>query len=98
MEDGFFSDALEKENIAVVIPNSAERQEMQNIHEELMKNVITRQAKDYFRNLMVKYKEVDAVIIACSEWRLIADPNNSPLPVIDTLHLQCEAAVEFSLS
>lgn len=97
MEDGFFSNSLKNES-AVIIPNQEERNQMKNIHEELMQNNVTDNAKKYFYQLIKKYHEVDAVILACSEWRLVVHAENSPLPVVDTLDLQCRAAVEYSIS
>lgn len=97
MEDGFFSDGLRQEGLTIVIPNETERNEMQSIHEELMRDLISEKSKNYFKNLINKYKNLDAVVIACSEWNLVVNAENSSLPLIDTLYLQCAAAVEYSL-
>lgn len=98
MEDGFFSDKLEQQNITVVIPDQMERNEMQNIHNDLMKNIVTETAKHFFKSLITKYQELDAVVIACSEWGLVINSNDSQLPIIDTVNLQCIAAVEYALN
>lgn len=97
MEDGFFSDALTQRGITVTIPREIERNEIQKIHSDLKQSIVSGYAKKYFENLIIKYSDVDAIVLGCSELGLIIDSNNSSLPIIDPVHLQCFRAVEYAL-
>lgn len=39
---------------------------MQNIHKKLIGNIVTSDAKNYFKNLIEKYQEIDAAVLALS--------------------------------
>ncbi|MCA0253860.1 MAG: amino acid racemase [Proteobacteria bacterium] len=97
MEDGFFARELEQEGISVIVPDKIEREEMQQIYSQLMRDVISEYAKKYFKSLVEKYKNLDAVILGCSEFALILNSNNSSMSIIDPIYLQCSAAVEHAL-
>ena len=98
MEDGFFTKILQDYGIKVVIPDQQERDEMQKIHsQELTNNVVTEQSKAYFANIIQQHPECQAVVLGCTEYPLLINPENSALPIIDPVQLQCEAAVNFAL-
>lgn len=98
MEDGFFAKILEDNGIQVEIPNANERNKMQEIHAELMHNVVTQASRDYFSNLIANHKNLDAVILGCTEYPLIVDQNNSMLPIVDPVRLQAVTAVNYALA
>nr|WP_253308578.1 aspartate/glutamate racemase family protein [Rickettsia endosymbiont of Ceutorhynchus assimilis] len=98
LEDGFFAKTLEQKGIHVIIPNQEERDEMQRIQSELMQNIITTEARDYFGNLITAYKDVNAVVLGCTEYPLVVDQNNSILPIIDPVYLQATYAIDYALS
>ena len=98
MEDGFFAKKLEKSGIQVVIPNQEEREEIQRIHGELMQNAVTQDSRNYFRDLISKHKDLEAVVLGCTEFTLVVDQKNSLLPIIDPVHLQALHAVNYALS
>jgi len=98
MEDGFFTKKLEQCGIEVVVPNQDERNEMQRIHEELMQNSVNEDSKNYFRDLIIKHKKLDAVVLGCTEYPLVINQNNSALPIIDPVYLQASCAVDYALS
>lgn len=97
MEDGFFSDALTQRGITVTIPTEIDRNEIQKIHSELTQSILSGYAKKYFENLIKRYSNVDAIVLGCSELGLVIDSNNSSIPVIDPVNLQCSCAVEYAL-
>ena len=99
MEDGFFAQKLEEHGITVIIPDLPQRNEMHRIHnEELMQNIVTPEAKKYFQDLISQHKDVDAVIVGCTEYPLVFTQENSPLPLINPVVLQGKAAVAFALA
>lgn len=97
MEDGFFAKILEDNGIQVEIPNTQERNKMQEIHAELMHNVVTTESRDYFSNLIANHKDLNAVILACTEYPLVVDHDNSILPIVDPVYLQAVSAVNYAL-
>jgi len=97
MEDGFFSKILEDNGIQVEIPNEHERNKMQEIHNELMHNVVIQESRDYFSNLITSHKDLDAVILGCTEYPLVVDHDNSILPIVDPVYLQAITAVNYAL-
>lgn len=98
MEDGFFSKKLELNDIEVVIPSQEERAEMHRIHEKLMHNIVDEESRNYFRDLIGKNKDCEAVILGCTEYPLLVNQNNSALPIIDPVILQATHAVDFALA
>lgn len=97
MEDGFFATKLEQNCIEVIIPNQKERGEMQKIHDKLMQNIVSEDSKTYFRDLILKHQNLDAVVLGCTEYPLVVSRDNSALPIIDPVCLQTSAAVDFAL-
>ncbi len=98
MEDGFFAKILENHGIEVVIPKLPERDNMQKIlSEELIHNIVIQKSKDYFSSLIAAHPGCQAVVLGCTEFPLLVDSNNSMLPIINPVELQCAAAVEFAL-
>ncbi len=97
MEDGFFSKILEDNGIQVEIPTAHEQDKMQKIHVELMHNVVTQESRDYFSNLITQYKNLDAVVLGCTEYPLVVNNENSILPVVDPVTLQSISAVNYAL-
>lgn len=98
MEDGFFAKNLENAGIDVVIPTQNERNILHEIHDQLMVNCITIEAREYFRMLILKHNDLDAVILGCTEYPLVVDETNSALPIIDPVNLQTASAVNFALT
>jgi aspartate racemase len=97
MEDGFFSKILEDNDMQVEIPKEHERNKMQEIHNELMHNIVTQESRDYFSNLIASHKNLDAVILGCTEYPLVVDHDNSILPIVDPVYLQAITAVNYAL-
>lgn len=98
MEDGFFANILEDHGIHVDIPNHQERQQMNDIHAELMHNVVTQESRDFMSQLIAKCQGLDAVILGCTEYPLVVNQQNSVLPIVDPVILQVQAAVNFALA
>ncbi|MFZ4115490.1 MAG: aspartate/glutamate racemase family protein [Chthoniobacterales bacterium] len=98
LEDGFFAKKLEQSNIVVTIPNHKEREEIHQIHGELVKDVINEKSKKFFSDLIASYQELDAVILGCTELPLVVQQENSLLPIIDPIRLQTRVAVDDALA
>jgi aspartate racemase len=97
MEDGFFAKILENNGIQFEIAHAHERNKMQKIHAELMHNIVIQASRDYFSNLIAKHKDLDGVILGCTEYPLVVDHDNSILSIVDPVYLQAVAAVNHAL-
>lgn len=98
MKNGFFAKKLENAGIEIVLPSHEERLILKGIHAELAKNQVTHEAREYCRKLLLKYNDVDAVILGCTEYPLAIDATNSVLPILDPVRLQTAAAVNYALA
>ena len=98
LEDGFFAKKLEQHEIKVTIPNQTEREEIHKIHNELKMDIITEKSKFFLSDLIASHKNLDAVVLGCTELPLVVHQENSLLPIIDPILLQTGAAVDFVLA
>lgn len=98
MKDGFFEKTLQQKGIVVSIPNEHDRKVMQEIHDELMHNIVTDVSRTFFSNLIKKHQHLDAVILGCTEYPLVVDQINSVLPIVNPVTLQIKLAVDYALA
>lgn len=98
LDDGFFAKILEQNGITVVIPNQEEREIFQKIHAQLMQNIVTQDSRNYMEALILRNKDLDAVILGCTEYPLVVDKSNSILPIVNPVVLQAASAVNYVLS
>lgn len=97
LDDGFFTEKLEKNGIQVTLPSPTDRIKIQEIHDELMENTVTETSKAYFRDLIASHKDLDAVVLGCTEFSLLVDQADSVLPLINPLYLQATCAIDYAL-
>lgn len=97
LEDGYFTQSLSQHGIEVTIPEAEDRGRISAINLELGQNKVTQESRDYFKDLVKKYKDLDAVVVACTELPIVIDETNSCLPIIDPVPLQVQAALDFAL-
>ena len=93
MEDDFFTGRLREAGLDVIVPNAEERAEVQEIQTQLAAGTADPRQRAYFRNLIACYPQCQAVVLACTELPLAIDAASAGKPVIDTIELQCRAAV-----
>jgi aspartate racemase len=97
MENGFYHAKLEKYGFNITTPSEEERNEIQRItQEELSKEKFTAESKQWFQELIKKYP-CDAVVVGCTELPMIIKQEDYDVPILNTLDLHCEKAVNFSL-
>ena len=97
MEDGFYHRGLEKFGLAVSTPGSADRGDIQAIQSQLAKGVMRPEFRDYFRSLVARYPENDAVVLGCTELPLAMAQADYGVPLLNPTQLQCQAAFEYAL-
>ncbi|HBI16768.1 MAG: Aspartate racemase [Candidatus Moranbacteria bacterium GW2011_GWF2_34_56] len=97
MENGFYHINLEKYEMNISIPSEEERNEIQRItQEELAKEKFTDESKEWFQEIIAKYP-CDAVVVGCTELPMIIKQEDYDIPILNTLELHCQKAVNFSL-
>ena len=92
-----YPDILDNNGIECVRPSDSQQDKMNNIiMDELVAGRFDNQSIQYFIDVISGFKEqgCDAVILGCTEIPLIINPNNSPLPVLDSTRLLARAALK----
>lgn len=97
MEDGFFARYFEAKSIQVVIPNSRDRAAIQEMQSHIALNTASSDYYGIFASILESYKDVDSVVLACTELPLFINEGNSPKPIINPMECQCDAALNFIL-
>ena len=94
MEDNFYKKRLAKFNIKSTVPNEKDRNKIQK---KLQNKIFSEETKQWFKELINKHKKMDAVILGCTELPIVIDQKDYQIPILNTLELQCEKAVKFSI-
>ena len=92
---------LQKFDIASQIPEEGDRERIDEIiFKELVNGVFTEKSRHYFNEVIEKLKSrgCDAAVLGCTEIPLLVDPDDCPLPVLDSTRLLSRAALKEALS
>ena len=92
--------ALKKAGLSCEIPAAPDRERINRIiFKELVYAVFREESRIYFNGVMEKLKQrgCDAAVLGCTEIPLIVDPNDCPLPTLDSTRLLARAALRKAL-
>jgi len=95
-----YPDTLKKFGISCEIPNEDDRNKIDTIiFKELVNGIFTQTSRLYFNDVICKLKErgCDAVVLGCTEIPLLVDPDDCPLPILDSTRLLARAALKEAL-
>ena len=95
-----YPDTLSRFDVAYQIPEEPDRERINTvILKELVNGVLTEESRAYFNTVIQKMKDqgCDGVILGCTEIPLLVDPNDCPLPTLDSTRLLARAALRESL-
>jgi aspartate racemase len=95
-----YSGVLNRLGMASRIPEEPERERIDRIiFTELVNGVFTEQSRMYFNVVIQKMKDqgCDGVVLGCTEIPLLVDPDDCPLPILDSTRLLARAALKASL-
>lgn len=95
-----YPDALKKFGIASGIPEKQDREEVNRIiFKELVNGIFLEKSRLFFNKVIqvLKHRDYDAVVLGCTEIPLIVDPDDCPLPTLDSTRLLARAALRSSL-
>jgi aspartate racemase len=96
MEDGFFAAYFTERGVEVVTPSAEDRQTIQSIQTKIALGENPDPHRPVFGEMLKRYKDVDAIVLACTELPLVIDARNAPKPLINPIDCQCEAAAAFA--
>jgi aspartate racemase len=95
-----YPDALGKFGIAHEIPDADMREKIDEIiFTELVNALFTEASRNYFNEAMSRLKSLgcDAAVLGCTEIPLIVNPQDAPLPTLDSTRLLARAALRRAL-
>lgn len=95
-----YADVLAKFDISYQIPQERQREQIDHIiFAELVNGVFTEKSRLYFNDVIRGLKQTgcDAVVLGCTEIPLVVDPNDCPLPTLDSTRLLARAALRKAL-
>jgi aspartate racemase len=88
--------ALQKLRIECEIPNEKDREKIDSIiFKELVNGIFLEKSRLFFNEVIEKLKSngCDAVVLGCTEIPLIVQPDDCPLPTLDSTRLLARAAL-----
>jgi len=92
--------ALKEVGISCQLPEEDDRERIDAIiFKELVNGIFTEKSRLYFNMVIQKMKDhgCDAVVLGCTEIPLLVNPDDCPLPTLDSTRLLAKAALEESL-
>ncbi len=95
-----YPETFDKLGISYEIPDEDDREKIDTIiFKELVNGIILEESRRYFNDVIQRLKErgCDAVVLGCTEIPLIVDPNDCPLPTLDSTRLLARAALKEAL-
>lgn len=101
MESSVYPDAASERDISCEIPETADRERINNIiFKELVNGIFPEVSRLYFNEVMEKLRErgCDAAVLGCTEIPLIVRPEDAPLPTLDSTRLLARAALHRAMS
>lgn len=90
---------LAKFDLSYDIPDEKDREQIDKIiFKELVNGIFAERSRLFFNEVIQKHKErgCDAAILGCTEIPLIVNPDDCPLPTLDSTRLLARAALRFS--
>ena len=91
-----YPEALGRLGIGCRIPDEKEREAIDRIiFKELVNGIFTEESRLYFNQVIQRLKGegCDAVVLGCTEIPLLVDPDDCPLPTLDSTRLLARAAL-----
>lgn len=102
MEESFYRDRLsERHGLRVIVPDSDDRETVHRIiYEELCLGVVKSESRGEYRRIMgtLASQGAQAIILGCTEISLLANQQDSEVPLFDTTAIHARMAAEEALS
>lgn len=95
-----YPEILRRFGISCQIPEEPDRDRIDSIiFKELVNGLFKKASRTYFNTVMQKMKDggCEGVVLGCTEIPLLVDPDDCPLPTLDSTRLLAKAALKESL-
>lgn len=95
-----YPSVLENHGVSCQIPDENDREKIDTIiFEQLVNGVFPEESRLYFNEVIQKLEDrgCDAVVLGCTEIPLLVDPEDCPLPTLDSTRLLGRAALNEAL-
>ena len=101
MELPFWRDCMaQRFGIALSVPDAGDREIIhRTIFDELCQGIIRPESRTEYLRIIQRLAAdgAEAVVLGCTEIKLLVGPEHTDVPLFDTTGLHCQAAVEFVL-
>ncbi len=91
-----YPETLRKIGISCKTPDEDDREKINTIiFKELVNGIFPKKSRRYFNEVVQKLKDqgCDAVVLGCTEIPLLVDPEDCPLPILDSTRLLARVAL-----
>ncbi len=95
-----YPDALKHFGVSSQVPEEHDRERIDSIiFRELINGIFTEESRLYFNAVIQNLKDsgCDAVVLGCTEIPILVDPDDCPLPTLDSTRLLARAALNESI-
>lgn len=100
MEEDFYVGRLGRAGLAVEVPDVADRDLVDRvIFDELTQGVVRAESRSAYARIAADLATsgAEAIVLACTEIELLLGPDDSPVPLLDSMRVHAEAAVDAAL-
>jgi aspartate racemase len=100
MEEDFYVGRLARRGLEVVVPSEPDRVEADRIiFDELTLGRVEEGSRTTYARIIAGLRDAgaEAVVLGCTEIELLVGPDDSPLPLLDSMRTHAEAAVAAAL-
>lgn len=100
MEEDFYAGRLRDAGLEVVVPDAAGRELVDEIiFDELTQGIIEERSRAAYVDVIADLvaEGAQAVVLACTEIELLVRAEDSPVPLLDSMRIHAEAAVDAAL-
>jgi aspartate racemase len=100
MEQDFYRGRLERNGLAVLVPDAGERDEIHRIiYDELCLGMVREASAATYRRIMASLVErgAEGLILGCTEIGLLVGAGDTSVPVFDTARIHAEEAADWAL-
>lgn len=95
-----YPETLNKHGISTLIPDEGDRERIDTIiFKELVNGIFREESRAFFNEVIRKLADrgCEAAVLGCTEIPLIVDPEDCPLPTLDSTRLLARAAIREAL-
>lgn len=96
-----YPSVLSAQQLEIEIPDSEDRQRINDIiFNELVAGRFSERSRLYFNEVFARLRDkgCDAIVLGCTEIPLLVNPDDTPLPTLDSTRLLAAASLRYSVT